>query len=119
MSDPVSDLLARIRNAGQAKHAELVCPSSKLKLAVTKVLVENGYIDSVTVEAVAGGTQCSDPYSRQALSSAAVFNGLYSSAGPQILKLLCLVSGSFSLRRSPRNSFNGVNSILQGSWLKG
>jgi ribosomal protein S8 len=30
MSDPVSDLLARIRNAGQAKHAELVCPSSKL-----------------------------------------------------------------------------------------
>jgi small subunit ribosomal protein S8 len=54
MSDPVSDLLARIRNAGQAKHAELVCPSSKLKLAVTKVLVENGYLDSVTVEAVEG-----------------------------------------------------------------
>jgi len=54
MSDPVSDLLARIRNAGQAKHAELVCPSSKLKLAVTKVLVENGYLDSVTVEAVDG-----------------------------------------------------------------
>jgi small subunit ribosomal protein S8 len=54
MSDPVSDLLARIRNAGQAKHAELACPSSKLKLAVTKVLVENGYLDSVTVEAVEG-----------------------------------------------------------------
>jgi small subunit ribosomal protein S8 len=54
MSDPVSDLLARNRNAGLAKHAELVCPSSKLKLAVTKVLVENGYLDSVTVEAVEG-----------------------------------------------------------------
>jgi len=40
MTDPVSDLLARIRNAGQARHAELVCPSSKLKLAVAKVLVD-------------------------------------------------------------------------------
>jgi small subunit ribosomal protein S8 len=54
MTDPVSDLLARIRNAGQAKHPDLVCPSSKLKLAVAKVLVENGYLDSVAVEAEAG-----------------------------------------------------------------
>lgn len=54
MTDPVSDLLARIRNAGQAKHAELVCPSSKLKLAVAKVLVENGFLDSVSVEAAEG-----------------------------------------------------------------
>jgi small subunit ribosomal protein S8 len=51
MTDPVSDLLARIRNAGQARHAELVCPSSKLKLAVAKVLVANGYLDAVNVEA--------------------------------------------------------------------
>jgi small subunit ribosomal protein S8 len=54
MTDPVSDLLARIRNAGQAKHAELVCPSSKLKLAVARVLVENGFLDSVDVEAAEG-----------------------------------------------------------------
>ena len=54
MTDPISDLLARIRNAGQARHAELVCPSSKLKLAVAKVLVANGYLESVTVEAREG-----------------------------------------------------------------
>jgi small subunit ribosomal protein S8 len=54
MTDPVSDLLARIRNAGQARHAELVCPSSKLKLAVAKVLVANGYLDGVAVEAQDG-----------------------------------------------------------------
>jgi small subunit ribosomal protein S8 len=54
MTDPVSDLLARIRNAGQARHAEIVCPSSKLKLAVTKVLVANGYLDAVSVEAKEG-----------------------------------------------------------------
>jgi small subunit ribosomal protein S8 len=54
MTDPVSDLLARIRNAGQARHAELVCPSSKLRLAVAKVLVANGYLDGVHVEAQEG-----------------------------------------------------------------
>lgn len=54
MTDPVSDLLARIRNAGQARHQEVVCPSSKLKLAVAKVLVANGYLDAVHVEAAAG-----------------------------------------------------------------
>jgi small subunit ribosomal protein S8 len=54
MTDPVSDLLARIRNAGQARHQEVVCPSSKLKLAVAKVLVANGYLDAVQVEAAEG-----------------------------------------------------------------
>ena len=54
MTDPVSDLLARIRNAGQARHAEIICPSSKLKLAVAKVLVANGYLDGVSVEAREG-----------------------------------------------------------------
>jgi small subunit ribosomal protein S8 len=54
MTDPVSDLLARIRNAGQARHAELVCPSSRLKLAVAKVLAANGYLDAVQVEAQEG-----------------------------------------------------------------
>jgi small subunit ribosomal protein S8 len=54
MTDPVSDLLARIRNAGQARHSDVVCPSSKLKLAVTRVLVANGYLDSVSVEAQEG-----------------------------------------------------------------
>ena len=54
MTDPVSDLLARIRNAGRARHGEVVCPSSKLKLAVARVLVANGYLDSVHVEAQEG-----------------------------------------------------------------
>lgn len=54
MTDPISDLLTRIRNAGQARHADLVCPSSRLKLAVAKVLVANGYLDTVAVEAREG-----------------------------------------------------------------
>lgn len=54
MTDPISDMLARIRNAGQARHPSLKCPSSKLKLAVARVLAEAGYLDSVSVEPVEG-----------------------------------------------------------------
>ena len=50
MTDPLGDLLARIRNAYQAGHAELACPSSQMKLAVARVLVEEGFLGSVDVE---------------------------------------------------------------------
>ena len=54
MTDPISDMLARIRNAGQARHASLQVPSSKLKLAEARVLSEAGYLESVNVEAKGG-----------------------------------------------------------------
>ena len=54
MTDPVADMLTRIRNAGRAGHAETSVPSSKMKLAIAKVLKEEGFIDDVQVEAVEG-----------------------------------------------------------------
>ena len=54
MTDPVADLLTRIRNAGIARHAETICPSSKIKLAIAKVLKESGFIGDVRVEARKG-----------------------------------------------------------------
>ncbi len=48
MTDPVGDMLARIRNAGHARHARMTCPSSKLKLAVAKVLSAEGFVGDVT-----------------------------------------------------------------------
>ncbi len=53
-TDPIADMLTRIRNAARARHGELSCPSSKLKLAVARVLAEAGYLESVQVEAEAG-----------------------------------------------------------------
>jgi small subunit ribosomal protein S8 len=44
MTDPISDLLTRIRNALIAKHDRLEVPSSQLKLAVCKLLEREGYI---------------------------------------------------------------------------
>jgi small subunit ribosomal protein S8 len=57
MTDPVADMLTRIRNAGRAGHAETTFPSSKMKLAVSRVLKEEGFIDDVQVEAVEGKPQ--------------------------------------------------------------
>jgi small subunit ribosomal protein S8 len=54
MTDPLGDMLARIRNAYQAGHADLLCPSSRLKLAVARVLAEEGFLAGVDVEPVEG-----------------------------------------------------------------
>jgi small subunit ribosomal protein S8 len=48
MTDPVGDMLARIRNAGGARHAQTTCPASKLKQAVAQVLSTEGFIGDVS-----------------------------------------------------------------------
>jgi len=45
MTDPIADLLTRIRNAVQARHETVVVPRSKLKLEIVKVLKSEGYIE--------------------------------------------------------------------------
>ena len=50
MTDPVGDMLTRIRNAGRVKHAETSCPSSKLKVSIAKVLSEEGFITGYSAE---------------------------------------------------------------------
>lgn len=55
MSDPISDMLTRIRNGLQAGHSQISVPSSKIKLAMAKILEEEGYIEAHE-EARAGGS---------------------------------------------------------------
>lgn len=45
MTDPIADLLTRIRNAVQAGHSNLVVPRSKMKLAIVKILKEEGFVE--------------------------------------------------------------------------
>ncbi|MBW2241561.1 MAG: 30S ribosomal protein S8 [Deltaproteobacteria bacterium] len=54
MTDSVADMLTRIRNAGIAGQSETSCPSTKLKLAIAKVLQAEGFLDEVFVEAQDG-----------------------------------------------------------------
>ena len=49
MTDPIADMLTRIRNAHMAQKVEASMPSSKIKKAIAKVLVEEGYIESFSV----------------------------------------------------------------------
>ena len=46
MSDPIADMLTRIRNANTAKHDTVDVPSSKMKLAIAQILLDEGYIKS-------------------------------------------------------------------------
>ena len=44
MSDPIADMLTRIRNANTAKHDTVDIPASKMKLAIANILVDEGYL---------------------------------------------------------------------------
>ena len=50
MTDPIADMLTRIRNANVAFHDEVVMPSSKVKVALASLLVREGYIEDYAVE---------------------------------------------------------------------
>ena len=49
MSDPIADMLTRIRNANAAKHDTVDVPASKMKLAIAEILLEEGYIKNFEV----------------------------------------------------------------------
>ena len=49
MSDPIADMLTRIRNANTAKHDTVDVPSSKMKLAIADILVNEGYIQKYDI----------------------------------------------------------------------
>ena len=59
MSDPIADMLTRIRNAQSAEKTEVVMPSSKLKVAIAGVLKDEGYVDGFAVREDAGKAQLS------------------------------------------------------------
>jgi small subunit ribosomal protein S8 len=57
MTDPIADMLTRIRNAQNATKTQVSMPSSKLKIAICSVLKEEGYIADLTVAETAGKAQ--------------------------------------------------------------
>ena len=55
ITDPIADMLTRIRNAGTAKHETVDVPASKMKKAIAEILLEEGYIKSFQL--IDDGTQ--------------------------------------------------------------
>ena len=72
ITDPVADMLTRIRNANSAKHESVDVPASNLKKAIAEILLEEGYIKSYQI--VDNGTQgiiriaLKDVYKRQVMN---------------------------------------------------
>jgi small subunit ribosomal protein S8 len=50
ISDPIADMLTRIRNASRARHTEVVVPASRTKREIARILVDEGFIASVAEE---------------------------------------------------------------------
>lgn len=57
MTDPVADMLTRIRNAQMAEKVSVAMPASKLKVAIANVLKDEGYIDDFAVRTAEGKSQ--------------------------------------------------------------
>ena len=54
MSDPIADMLTRIRNANTAKHDTVDVPASKMKIAIADILYKEGYIKKYDIEEIGG-----------------------------------------------------------------
>ena len=52
MSDPIADMLTRIRNAQRAEKTAVAMPASKLKAAIAQVLKDEGYVEDFAVQEV-------------------------------------------------------------------
>ena len=50
MSDPIADMLTRIRNANTAKHDTVEIPASKMKTAIAEILLKEGFIKAYDIE---------------------------------------------------------------------
>ena len=55
ITDPIADMLTRIRNAGSARHASVEVPASSMKKAIAQILLDEGYIKAF--EVIDNGTQ--------------------------------------------------------------
>lgn len=59
MSDPIADMLTRIRNAQQARKVVVTMPASKAKLSIAEVLKDEGFVGDISVDANEGKPQMS------------------------------------------------------------
>ena len=58
MTDPIADMLTRLRNANQAYHDSATMPHSKIKVGIAEILRQEGYISSFEVNEQIGRASC-------------------------------------------------------------
>ena len=99
MTDPISDMLARIRNAVTAKHTRVDVPASKLKVEIARILQDEGYIQGFSL--VEEPSQKSGRQPRQVVR-------LFLKYGPRGEKV---ISGIERISRPGRRVYLGVEDV--------
>ena len=59
VTDPIADMLTRIRNGGMARHQSVLVPNSKMKLSIARILKDEGYIKDFDFPATKPGASAS------------------------------------------------------------
>ncbi|GMO17752.1 MAG: 30S ribosomal protein S8 [Spirochaetaceae bacterium] len=82
VSDPIADMLTKLRNAGMAKHESIDVPASKLKLEITKILKTEGYIRNFKKLNREDGKACIRVYLKYDEETLPVIHGLQKVSKP-------------------------------------
>jgi len=82
MTDPIADLLTRIRNAGFQKHEKVLIPASRIKANIVRVLKEEGYINNFRLMRDEQGHPVIKVYLRYTDSGKTVIQGIRRSSRP-------------------------------------
>ena len=101
MTDPISDMLARLRNAVSAKHARVDMPASKLKAEIARILQDEGYIQ--------GFRLIEEPSEKQGRQPRQVIR-LFLKYGPRGEKV---ITGLARISRPGRRVYLGVEDVPQ------
>ncbi|HKE85475.1 MAG TPA: 30S ribosomal protein S8 [Vicinamibacterales bacterium] len=101
MTDPISDMLARLRNAVSAKHARVDMPASKLKAEIARILQDEGYIQGFRI--------VEEPSEKQGRQPRQVIR-LFLKYGPRGEKV---ITGLARISRPGRRVYLGVEDVPQ------
>ncbi len=103
VTDPIADLLIRLRNAGQAGHSSVTLPFSKIKHQIAEALVRSGYIKSV--EVVEKPSAKKTPLKYLTLSLA------YKNAAEKTGKKQPKISDAWRVSKVSRRIYSGIDAL--------
>ena len=109
MTDPIADMLTRIRNANIAMHDSATMPSSKVKEALAKILLQEGYIEGWDAEDDPG--LFADRVVLLADSAKFAMSGVVRVCGPESLDQVVTDAPPLTLTRSPEYRGEGINAL--------
>ena len=103
VTDPIADLLTRVRNAAMARHDSVMVPASKMKIAVAKILKDEGFIADFSI--VKGEPQRMIKITLKYIDKQPAFIGLERVSKPG-LRVYCRKEGDTQSLRRPRHRYH-------------